>query len=74
MVNENRSVLAFNLSFLASRRDVPIPAMERLLDWYRSGRLRLPTIGTYPFEHVAAAHRELESGQTVGKLVSTVSK
>lgn len=72
MVNENRSVLAFNLSFLVSRRDVLIPAMGRLLDWYRSGQLRLPAIATYPFEEVAAAHRELESGQTVGKLVLTV--
>lgn len=71
MTNENRSVMAFNLSFLFGRRELLLPAMKQLLEWRAAGKLRLPRITVYPFEEVAAAQRDLESGQTVGKLVLT---
>lgn len=73
LTNESRSILAFNMSFLADRRDILIPALQQLLHWYREGKLQLPPITTFPFEQVAEAHRALESGQTVGKLVLTVT-
>ena len=34
-----------------------------------SDNSRLPTVSYYPLEEVARAHRDLESGRTVGKLV-----
>jgi NADPH:quinone reductase-like Zn-dependent oxidoreductase len=43
--------------------------MEQLLGWLEEGRIRPPAIRSYAFEQVARAHRDLESGQTVGKLV-----
>lgn len=72
LTNESRSILAFNMSFLANRYDILIPALQQLLQWYREGELQLPPITTFPFEDVAKAHQTLESAQTVGKLVLTV--
>jgi synaptic vesicle membrane protein VAT-1 len=66
---DNRSVLAFNLSFLSQRTDLLLPAMRTILDSFERGDLRCPAITVYPLEQVADAHRALESGQTVGKLV-----
>lgn len=69
LTNRNRSVLGFNLSFLFERSDILSHAMTELLAWQENERIRAPEITAYPFEKVAAAQRDLESGQTVGKLV-----
>lgn len=69
MTADNRSVLAFNLSFVAQRHDRLVPAMQAILDCLADGRLQPPPVACYAFEEVAAAHRDLESGQTQGKLV-----
>jgi NADPH:quinone reductase-like Zn-dependent oxidoreductase len=69
MVETNRSVLAFNLSYLFHRRELLDEAMRQLLQWVDEGRIVAPPVTTYPLERVADAHRDLESGQTVGKLV-----
>jgi NADPH:quinone reductase-like Zn-dependent oxidoreductase len=69
LTTRNRSVLGFNLSFLFDRADLLDEAMRQLLQWLQEGRIRPPAVKTYPLERVAAAHRDLESGQTVGKLV-----
>jgi NADPH:quinone reductase-like Zn-dependent oxidoreductase len=69
LTTENRSVLGFNLSFLFDRSALLRGAMEQLLQWRAEGRIRAPRITAYPFEKVAQAHRDLESGQTAGKLV-----
>lgn len=69
MTEENRSVMAFNLSYLFERRDMLEQGMRRLLEWAEAGRLVPPPITRYPLDHVADAHRDLESAQTVGKLV-----
>jgi NADPH:quinone reductase-like Zn-dependent oxidoreductase len=69
MTARNRSVLAFNLSTLFAEVELLGVAMERLLGWLEVGRLRpLPTTPCR-FEDVAEAHRALESGRTIGKLV-----
>lgn len=69
MTSENRSVVAFNLSFLFDRADLLQPAAADLVAWLEDGRIAAPTIETFPLAEVAAAHRALESGRTVGKLV-----
>jgi NADPH:quinone reductase-like Zn-dependent oxidoreductase len=69
MTGDNRSVMGFNLSYLFDRQDILAEGIDQLLDWYRGGKLQLPKIETYPFERVAEAHKALESGRTVGKLV-----
>ncbi len=69
MTNQNRSVLAFNLSYLFAERGILEEAMGELLDAWHVGQLQLPRTTTYPFDRVADAHRDLQSGQTVGKLI-----
>ncbi|MBI4574768.1 MAG: zinc-binding dehydrogenase [Planctomycetes bacterium] len=69
MTNENRSVLAFNLSYLFDHTGELGEAMGQLLAWVDEGRLRAAPVKSYPLDRVADAHRDLESGATVGKLV-----
>jgi NADPH:quinone reductase-like Zn-dependent oxidoreductase len=69
LTDDNKCVLAFNLSYLFHRGEALSEAMERLLGWLQDGSLKPPPVTTYPLAQVAEAHRALESGQTVGKLV-----
>ena len=69
MTNSNRSVLAFNLSYLFRQSELLGEVMTQLLAWLDEGRIAPPPVRTFPLERVAEAHRELESGQTVGKVV-----
>lgn len=69
LTNDNKSVLAFNLSYLFERRDMLEEAMGKLLGWAGEGRLTPPAVTRFPLERVAEAHRAIESGTTVGKLV-----
>jgi NADPH:quinone reductase-like Zn-dependent oxidoreductase len=69
MTTSNRSVLAFNLSFLFHRADMLREALDELLGWADRGLLAPPPTRTFPLDAVAEAHRALESGATVGKLV-----
>lgn len=71
MVNRNRSVLAFNLSYLFGRAELFGDAMRDLLGWLEDGRLRPLPVRTFPVERVADAQRAIESGDTTGKLVLT---
>ena len=71
MVTENRSVLAFNLSYLFDKADVFAEAMREIVGWLESGRLRALPVRAFPVERVAEAQRALESGETTGKLVLT---
>lgn len=71
MTRENRSVLACNLSFLSGKAGLLRRGMVELLDAFAKGELRAPPVTAYPHTEVVAAHRALESGRTVGKLVLT---
>lgn len=73
MTGENRSVLAFNLSYLFARTDMLRAAMEEILPAVEDGTLGLPPMTVFPFERVADAHRALEGRGTVGKLVLDVA-
>ena len=69
LTNASKSVLAFNLSYLFDRSDLLAEAMGDLAEWLAAGELRPLKTTTYPLERVADAHRAIESGATVGKLV-----
>jgi len=69
MTQSNRSVMAFNLSYLFDRTDLLREAMTELLAQLDAGQIQPPAVRTYPLAAVAEAHRALESGQTTGKLV-----
>lgn len=69
LTNDNVSVLAFNLSYLLDQRVVLSEAMTRLIGWVEEGKLVAPPVKRFPLDQVAEAHRAIESGTTVGKLV-----
>ncbi|MDI1447513.1 medium chain dehydrogenase/reductase family protein [Polyangium sp. 6x1] len=71
LTNDNKSVLAFNLSYLFHRKDLLAEYMGKLIGWIEEGRITAPPVTPFPVERVADAHRAIEGGSTVGKLVLT---
>jgi synaptic vesicle membrane protein VAT-1 len=69
LTNQNKSVLAFNLSYLFDEVALFREAMTEILAWFSSGQLRAPQIQAFDFDQVGQAHRALQSGRTTGKLV-----
>lgn len=69
MTNDSRSVLAFNLSYLFNRNDILVEAMGEIMGWLNEGRITPPPTTEYPLDEVARAHQDIESGNTVGKLI-----
>ncbi len=69
LATRNRSVLAFNLSFMLDRKDLLLEAMQNMLSWLTADSIQVPPVSTYPFDEVARAHSDLESGKTIGKLI-----
>ncbi|KAJ7378238.1 hypothetical protein OS493_024187 [Desmophyllum pertusum] len=74
MTADNKSVMAFNLSFLFDRRDILEESMAQLLHWVKRGLLKVSKVTAYPLKEVGKAHSDLESGQTMGKLVLTMDE
>lgn len=69
MNQHNKSVMAFNLSYLFGRSPMLAEAMTELLDWVKESQIRPLPLEELPLKEVARAHAKLESGQSVGKLV-----
>lgn len=69
LTSSNRSVMGFNLSYMFDQTALLERSMARLLELADAGALRPGPVSTYPLSEVGRAHRDLESGQTVGKLV-----
>lgn len=69
MTNDNKSVMAFNLSYLFEEKHLLEEAMERLMRLVEEGKIEPPPTQTFKLEAVADAHRAIESGRTTGKLV-----
>src|SRR5690606_20368615 len=44
LTNDNRSVLAFNLSYLFDRREEIQEAVHQILAWVQEGKLRVPCV------------------------------
>ena len=68
---DNRGVLGFNLAYLFDRRAAMREDLDAVVALVEAGTVRLPAITSLPLDGVAEAHRRLESGATVGKLVLT---
>ena len=72
LTNDNKSIMGFNLSYLFEERVLLKITMTNIINQLTDGRLVFPRITTYPLERAADAHRALQSGHTVGKVVLTV--
>ena len=71
LTTDSKSILAFNLSYLFDRTEILREAMSRLPELVDQNHLQPPECTVFDFADVAEAHREIESGNTVGKLVLT---
>mmetsp|Transcript_46587 Transcript_46587/g.117298 ORF Transcript_46587/g.117298 Transcript_46587/m.117298 type:complete len:357 (+) Transcript_46587:52-1122(+) len=70
LTGANKSVMACNLSYMFDDKvDFMKTAVHRLLEWFKEGKLKPPPVTAFRLVDVADAHRSLESGLTVGKLV-----
>lgn len=69
MVNDNRGVLCFNLSYLFDELPLFREAMVDLVQGLERGDLHPPPITAVPFDQPGEAHRLLHTGTTVGKVV-----
>ena len=69
MTQQNKSVLAANLSFLQSHTPSLREGMHWLLEHFESGGLTPLPVETFPLADARKAHQRIESGQSVGKLV-----
>ena len=69
MTDQNRSVLAFNLSYLFDEIGIFEEALAELVPELERGTLRALPVTKVPFEDVQEAHRLLHSGTSVGKVV-----
>lgn len=69
LTTRNRSVMGFNLSYLFDHAVLLQRSVDTLRMWAADGTLPPPPTKTYPLARAAEAHRDLESGETVGKLV-----
>ena len=74
LTNENKSLIAFNLSYLFHKRDLLHESMQDLMQWVEEGKIRAPALQSFPYDRVADAHRALESGTTIGKLILKFSE
>lgn len=69
MTTDNKSVMAFNLSYMFHKKEFFAEVMDKLMKWLDEGLIdTLPTT-TFGLEDVVNAHKALESGTTVGKMV-----
>lgn len=69
LTTTNKSVMAFNLSFLFDRDDLFISAMNHLIELLETKQISPHPVTSYKIDDVAKAHADIESGKTTGKLV-----
>jgi NADPH:quinone reductase-like Zn-dependent oxidoreductase len=71
MVKTNKSVTGFNISYLFERQDILGEGLDFTMRKLADKTFRSLPVTAYPFEDVAKAHQDIESGKTTGKLVLT---
>lgn len=69
MTQENRSVLAANLSFLSEHATMLREGMLWCLERFADGRLKPLPVETFDLADAGKAQARIESGKTVGKIV-----
>jgi synaptic vesicle membrane protein VAT-1 len=69
MVNQNKSILAFNLSFFTNECNLLSELFNQIVLWLLEKKLHLPSITEMSMVSIAQAHHLIQSGTTMGKLV-----
>ncbi len=68
LTSANKSVMAFNLSFLFERFDILNDGMVELIKLVKSGAIRGHQVKVFDAFDVGQAHGHIESGKSVGKI------
>ena len=71
MTARNRAVMGFNVVYLTDKAELARDGFDAIARWAAEGALKKPPVAEFPAERAGDAHRALESGETVGKLVLT---
>jgi len=74
LTGSNKTISGFNVIYLFDRVAQFRKIMDTLLHWDSEGLLPPMPVTKFPFRHVAGAHRSMESGRTVGKLVLLIDE
>ena len=72
LTGSNKTISGFNLIYLFEKADLFRNIMDTLLKWDSEGLIPPMPITAFAFEDVVEAHRAMESGNSVGKLVLVV--
>jgi len=72
MISRNKGVIGFNLSFLFDQADLITDCINGLGKFLDAGKIKPIPIIQFDFEKVADAHRLIESGKSVGKIILKV--
>jgi synaptic vesicle membrane protein VAT-1 len=68
LVDANKGIIAFNLSYLFEEQGLLDEAMTRMLSEVETGALKALPVTEFPLSEAPQAHEALQSGRTVGKL------
>lgn len=69
LTSANKSVLAFNLSFLFDHFEILNEGMEELIELVESSKIKGHKVNVFKASEVAKAHGLIESGKSVGKII-----
>ncbi len=69
LMDDNRGVAGVNMGHLWDQVALLSREGEAVLEHYREGRIKPHVSAVFPFSRAADAHRELEHGRSVGKIV-----
>ncbi len=69
LTGSNKTISGFNLIYLFEQVELFHQIMTDLLKWDSEGLLPSIPTTTFPFGNVVSAHRAIESGKSIGKLV-----
>ena len=72
MCLNSKAVLGFNLSFFADEEELVEKYMNQIVNWIEDGKLEVPKITEFPMAMVREAHRLIQSGKSVGKIVVSI--
>jgi NADPH:quinone reductase-like Zn-dependent oxidoreductase len=69
IINDNKALVGVNLGHLWDETEMLLGWMQRILGWYREGKVK-PTVGaSFPFADAAKAHHYIQDRKNVGKVV-----
>lgn len=72
MINANKGVIGFNVSFLFDEAEMIEDCLRGTQKMIEAGQIRPVPVTPIPFEKVGEAHKLIESGNSVGKIVLTL--